>query len=142
MSSRFLIVDDSEAVRQSLRGVLQAEPNWEVCGEASDGLTAVEMFRALHPTIVILDFQLPGIDGLEAARRMSVVSPAVPIVMFTQHASPVLEEHAKEIGVRAVVSKTEAFPMVAIIKSLLGEGKSSQTGEESDVKDAGEPEML
>ena len=89
MRTRFLVVDDSELVRRSLRTVLQANPEWEICGEASDGETAVEMFKDLHPNIVILDFQMPGINGIETARRMSEIAPAVPIVLFTQHASPV-----------------------------------------------------
>ncbi|MGA8143166.1 MAG: response regulator transcription factor [Candidatus Acidiferrales bacterium] len=120
MRTRFLIVDDSELVRRSLRAVLQANPDWEVCGEAPDGVTAVEMFKDLHPNIVILDFQMPGINGIEAARRMAEIAPAVPIVLFTQHASADLERHAREVGIRSVVSKTNAFPMVGMIEALLG----------------------
>jgi len=120
MRTRFLIVDDSELVRRSLRTVLQANPDWEICGEASDGETAVELFKNLHPNIVILDFQMPGINGIEAARRMSEIAPAVPIVLFTQHASSDLERHAREAGIRSVVSKTNAFPMVGMIQALLG----------------------
>jgi DNA-binding NarL/FixJ family response regulator len=119
MRARFLIVDDSELVRRSLRTVLQVNPQWEVCGEAPDGVTAVEMFKDLHPSIVILDFQMPGINGLETARRMSLIAPDVPIVLFTQHATPDLEKHAREMGIRSVVSKTNAFPMVGMIEELL-----------------------
>jgi len=120
LRTRFLIVDDSELVRRSLRTVLQANPEWEICGEAADGLSAVEMFKELQPNIVILDFQMPGMNGIEAARRMSQIAPAIPIVLFTQHASPDLESHAREVGIRTVVSKTEAFPMVGMIQALLG----------------------
>jgi DNA-binding NarL/FixJ family response regulator len=121
MPSRILIVDDSELVRQGLRGVLQANPEWEVCGEAADGMSGVEMFKSLHPNIVIVDFQMPGINGLETARRMTAITPTIPIVMFTQHASAELELHAREAGIKSVVSKTEAFAMVEIIESLLAE---------------------
>ena len=124
MRTRFLVVDDSELVRRSLRTVLQANPEWEICGEAPDGETAVEMFKELHPNIVILDFQMPGINGIETARRMSEIAPAVPIVLFTQHASPSLEKHAREVGIRSVVSKTNAFPMVGMIQALLGPADS------------------
>ena len=120
--ARFLIVDDSDLVRRSLRTVLQANPEWEVCGEAPDGFTAVEMFKDLQPNIVILDFQMPGINGIETARRMSMIEPAVPIVLFTQHASADLERHAQEVGIRSVVSKMNAFPMVGMIEALLGNG--------------------
>jgi DNA-binding NarL/FixJ family response regulator len=121
MSARFLIVDDSELVRQGLRAVLQANPGWEVCGEAADGVAGVEMLKSVQPNIVILDFQMPGINGLETARRMTAIAPAVPIVMFTQHASAELEQHAREAGVRSVVSKTDAFAMIGIIEALLGQ---------------------
>ena len=120
MRTRFLIVDDSELVRRSLRTVLQANPEWEICGEAADGVSAVEMFKELRPNIVILDFQMPGINGIETARRMAEIAPAVPVVLFTQHASADLERHAHEVGIRSVVSKTNAFPMVGMIRALLG----------------------
>src|SRR3984885_6793566 len=120
MRTRFLIVDDSDLVRRSLRMVLQANPDWEICGEAADGVSAVEMFKELRPNIVILDFQMPGINGIETARRMAEIAPAVPVVLFTQHASADLERHAHEVGIRSVVSKTNAFPMVGMIQALLG----------------------
>jgi DNA-binding NarL/FixJ family response regulator len=125
MPTRFLIVDDSEPVRRGLRTFLRANPEWEVCGEASDGLTAVEKLRDLHPHVVILDFKMPGINGLETARRMLEIAPAVPIVMLTQHASASLEEHAQEVGIRSVVSKTDVFSMVGMIEELLGHGDSA-----------------
>ena len=120
MRTRFLIVDDSELVRRSLRTVLQANPEWEICGEAADGTSAVEMFKDLRPNVVILDFQMPGINGIETARRMAEIAPAIPILLFTQHASADLERHAHEVGIRSVVSKTNAFPMVGMIEGLLG----------------------
>jgi len=132
MHKRFLIVDDSEPIRQGLRTVLQANPEWEVCGEASDGLTAVEKLRDLHPHVVILDFKMPGINGLETARRMLEIAPTVPIVMLTQHASASLEEHARQVGIRSVVSKTDVFSMVGMIEELLGHGDFSPIAEEPD----------
>jgi DNA-binding NarL/FixJ family response regulator len=111
MRTRFLIVDDSDLVRQSLRTVLHANPEWEVSGEASNGADALEQFKDSRPNIVIVDFQMPGINGIETARRMMEIAPAVPIVLFTQHASPELEKLALQAGIRKVVSKTDAFPM-------------------------------
>jgi len=124
MRTRFLIVDDSDLVRQSLRTVLQANPEWEVCGEASNGSDAVEFFKELHPNLVIVDFQMPGMNGIDTARRMLEIAPVVPIIMFTQHASSELEKHALEAGIRSVVSKTDTFPMVGIIQALLGPSDS------------------
>jgi DNA-binding NarL/FixJ family response regulator len=118
-------VDDSELVRHGLRAVLQANPIWQVCGEAADGVTGVEMFKNLRPDVVVLDFQMPGINGLETARRMSAVNRAIPIVMFTQHASAELELHAREAGIRSLVSKTDAFAMIRNIETLLESNKSN-----------------
>jgi len=134
MRTRFLIVDDSELVRRSLRMVLQANPDWEICGEAADGVSAVEMFKELRPNIVILDFQMPGINGIETARRMAEIAPAIPVVLFTQHASADLERHALEVGIRSVVSKTNAFPMVGMIESLLESGDGNTTSDHSGSK--------
>jgi DNA-binding NarL/FixJ family response regulator len=129
MQTRFLIVDDSAIVRHGLCAVLRANPQWEICGEAADGSTAVELFRNLHPDVVILDFQMPGMNGLEAARRMSEIAPTVPIVMLTQHASTSLEEHAQRVGVRSVVPKTDVFSMVHMIEEFLCRGDSKATAE-------------
>src|SRR5215470_8484844 len=129
MHTRFLIVDDSELVRRSLRSVLQANPEWEIVGEAGDGAAAIEMFRELRPNVVILDFQMPGINGIETARRMAEIAPAIPVVLFTQHASADLERHAHEVGIRSVVSKTNAFPMVGMIEALLGSGDGKTNGD-------------
>jgi DNA-binding NarL/FixJ family response regulator len=139
MRTRFLIVDDSELVRRSLRTVLQANPEWEICGEAADGIAAVEMFKDLRPNIVILDFQMPGINGIETARRMAEIAPTVPIVLFTQHASADLERHALEVGIRSVVSKTNAFPMVGMIEALLGSHGSESEADKPEVSGNSEP---
>jgi len=134
MRTRFLIVDDSDLVRRSLRMVLQANPDWEICGEAADGVSAIEIFKELRPNIVILDFQMPGINGIETARRMAEIAPAIPVVLFTQHASADLERHALEVGIRSVVSKTNAFPMVGMIEALLESGDNNTTSDHSDSK--------
>lgn len=135
MRTKFLIVDDSELVRQGLRTVLQANPDWEIAGEAADGMTAVEVFKDVRPNVVIVDFQMPGINGIETARRLLEIAPAVPVVMFTQHASADLERHARDAGIRSVVSKTDAFPMVGIIEALLGSEDSSTNGAEEAGRD-------
>lgn len=125
MSTRFLIVDDNEIVRRGLRGILQTNPEWEVCGEAADGVAALELLEKSRPDMVILDFQMPGINGLETARRMLAISPNLPILLFTQHASPDLEKHSKDVGIRAMVSKTETLSMIEIIEAMINEKGSA-----------------
>lgn len=126
MPTRFLIVDDSELVRRAVRTVLRTKPGWEVCGEAPDGTAALAMFKELQPDIVLLDFQMPGMNGIDAAEQMAKIAPDVPVVLFTQHASPELERHALEVGVRSVVSKTNSFSMIGIIEKLLSERHSQR----------------
>jgi two-component system, NarL family, invasion response regulator UvrY len=119
MGVRLLVVDDSELVRKGLRRVLQSKPGWEVC-EASDGESAVEMFKAQSPDVVIMDLQMPGLNGIETSAKILAIEPAAKIVMFTQHASGALEQHAREMGVRSVVSKTDTFRMLGMIEELVG----------------------
>ena len=73
---RVLLVDDQELVRAGLRVILQSEPGIEVVGEAADGATAVALAKELHPDVVCMDVEMPGIDGIEAT-RMLVADPAL-----------------------------------------------------------------
>ncbi|HEY4781688.1 MAG TPA: response regulator, partial [Chthoniobacterales bacterium] len=78
---RILVVDDNPAVRRSLRGALEQQDDWRVCDEAGDGEEAVERFRKVRPDVIVLDFQMPEMYGLEAARIISRLSPETPILM-------------------------------------------------------------
>jgi two-component system invasion response regulator UvrY len=125
MPIRLLIVDDSEIVRKGLRNILRSKPDWEICGEASDGLGAVEMFKSLNPDLIIMDSQMPGVNGVDAAAKILQIDPIAKIVLFTQHASPALERHALEVGIQIVVSKTDTAKMVGKIAALIAP-KSSE----------------
>ncbi|MGA8761485.1 MAG: response regulator transcription factor, partial [Candidatus Sulfotelmatobacter sp.] len=67
---RIFIADDHEVVRKGLCALLQGEPGWEICGEASDGRAATEKIRELKPDVSILDIGMPGLNGLEATRQI------------------------------------------------------------------------
>ncbi len=105
MSTRILIVDDSIHVRRALRTCLQLNPGWEVCAEAEDGRAGVEAAQTENPDVVLLDYSMPGMSGLEAAREIATASPKIPVLLFTMYASPQLTALAEEAGVRAVISK-------------------------------------
>jgi two-component system, NarL family, response regulator NreC len=109
LSYSILIVDDSALIRHSLRSCLEQNPEWRVCGEAEDGKVAVEKVKELHPDIVILDLQMPVMDGLAAARQITVVAPQTAIVMFTMHSNGQLLKAARAAGIKDVVSKSEGI---------------------------------
>lgn len=80
---RVLLVDDHALFREGLAGILNAQPDFQVIGEASDGLEAIIKARELAPDLILMDIGMPGIDGLEATRRIKHELPAVTIVMLT-----------------------------------------------------------
>lgn len=107
MSRKILIVDDNTLVRGLLRTWVEGHEDWNVCGEAENGKIAVEKVEQLHPDIVLLDLQMPVMNGLEAARKISRVAPETAMVMLTMHQSAQLLADAHAAGIRDVVSKTD-----------------------------------
>ena len=107
MSHTILIVDDNALLRQILRTCLEHDPQWKVCGEAENGKQAVERVAELKPDVVLLDLQMPVMNGLEAARQIKTVAPNTVMLMFTMYSSPALLREAQSAGIRDVVSKTE-----------------------------------
>lgn len=79
---RVLIADDSDAARHALRNLIQGN-GWEVCGEAKNGLAAVEKTAALKPDLVILDFRMPHLNGLQAGQIIHAADPSIPLLLFT-----------------------------------------------------------
>lgn len=109
MAHSILIVDDNHLVRRLLRSWLEQHSEWTICGEAENGEMAVEKVQELRPDIVILDLQMPVMNGLEAARQIRLAVPRTVMVMFTVHESPQLLREARASGIREVVSKTEVL---------------------------------
>jgi DNA-binding NarL/FixJ family response regulator len=104
--TRILIADDSAHVRRALRACLELNSNWKVCGEAGDGRTAIDAVRDTKPDVVLLDYAMPGMNGLEAAREIASISPGTAMLLFTMYASPHLESMAQDVGIRATISKS------------------------------------
>ena len=107
MKHTVLIVDDNTVIRSSLRSWIEGNADFQVCGEAENGMVAVQKVEEMHPDIVILDLQMSVMDGLEAARKISHIAPDTAMVMFTMHPSKELLKVAQAVGVRDVVSKTD-----------------------------------
>jgi DNA-binding NarL/FixJ family response regulator len=106
---RILIVDDNDVVRKIVRGILEEEDGWEVCGEAANGREAIEKARQLTPDVIVLDLAMPVMDGLQAARELTQILPAVPLLMFTNFESTCLKQEALSAGISALVSKSESI---------------------------------
>ena len=120
MTIRILVADDSALVRKRLTALLETHAGWKVCGEAENGQEAVAMAAELKPHLIILDLSMPVLDGLRAAREISTIMPALPILMYTQHNYWEIELEAKKFGVRRVVSKGgDAAELFSAIETML-----------------------
>lgn len=118
--TRILVVDDSALMRRSLRTLLDAHDNWKVCDEASNGREALLKFSEDKFDVVVLDFQMPVMDGLEAARQITQRSPATPILMVTMHASsPQLVDAARKVGIRGVCAKSDVACVIEALAAVL-----------------------
>jgi len=84
---------------------LKMNTDWVVCGEAENGDAAIKLARSVKADVVLLDYAMPVMNGLEAARALSAFSPECAILMYTMFASPPLSELARAAGVRVVLSK-------------------------------------
>ena len=116
---RILIVDDSEFARAGLKVLLAGRSDCEICGEASDGKTAVMKAIDLNPDVIILDYSMPGMDGLHVAQEITKALPATLILIYTLFPSRELEREALKYGVRHVISKAEmSKALVAVIEEI------------------------
>lgn len=101
--ARILLVDDEALIRMGLRVMLQ-DLGYEIAGEAADGHDAVAKAAALAPDVVIMDIKMPGMDGLEATRRIMAAQP-VPIIVLTAYNQQTLVAEAADAGVLAYLMK-------------------------------------
>jgi DNA-binding NarL/FixJ family response regulator len=118
---RILVADDNPAIRRYLRGLLDQQSDWLVCGEASNGKEAVERFRQAKPDLIVLDFQMPEMNGLDAARLIVGLSPKTPILMVSIHLTKQLSEEARKVGIRGTCAKTDISSVVDAVGALLRE---------------------
>jgi DNA-binding NarL/FixJ family response regulator len=115
---RILVVDDSALMRRSLRTLLEGQHNWKVCDEASNGREALAKFNHEKFDVVVLDFQMPGMDGLEAAKQITRRS-ATPILMVTMHVSPQLAVEAQKVGIRGMCAKADIKCVIEGVAAVL-----------------------
>ncbi len=119
---RILIADDSDIMRHSLRRLLESQDHWQVCEEACNGREAVEKVQRNAPDILVLDFEMPVMNGLEAAREITRCWPGLPILMVSVHMSDQLANEAKKVGVRGACAKSDIGCVVEAVETLLQNG--------------------
>jgi len=106
MASSVLIVDDSPLVRQSLVRLF-ADGGFEVCGEAESGPAALEKAQNLNPSLIVMDLSMPGMNGIETARRLRQILPTVEIILLSDYGGMFPEQETRAVGIAAIVSKVE-----------------------------------
>lgn len=105
---RMLLVDDHEAMRAMLRRFIQQHPQLVIPAEAGDGLEALEASERLHPDMVVIDLEMPRLDGLTLTRQIRQRFPAVQAILLTVHESTQYREEGRRAGAVAFVPKASA----------------------------------
>jgi DNA-binding NarL/FixJ family response regulator len=122
MATRVLIVDDQEPFRLAARAVVEATDGFEVVGEVETGEASVEAARELSPDLVLMDVNLPGIDGLEATRQILDGADTVVVLLLSTYEADEYGPRAAEVGAAAYIPKSEFEP------DRLAEAWSQATG--------------
>ncbi|HYH28307.1 MAG TPA: response regulator transcription factor [Actinomycetota bacterium] len=104
MSARVMVVDDTEHVRRMLVDILRLH-GFDIAGECANGVDAVAEVEALAPDVVVMDYKMPGMDGVEATRRVRERIPEQPVILYSAYIDHELEMAAKDAGVAACVRK-------------------------------------
>ena len=118
--TRILIADQHEIVREGLRTVIEAQPNWEVVAEAADGREAMLTAIETKPDIAVLDIYLPLLDGIEVTRQLRAQLPKTEILILTMHNSETLIREAVRAGARGYIFKSDTNgALTAAIQSLM-----------------------
>lgn len=120
---RVLIVDDHAVIRRGVQGILNAYPEWELCGEAKNGEEGVRLAGELRPEVVIMDVSMPGLNGLQATRIIHDVMPETKVLLLTLHSSGEFVRSAFNAGARGYVLKSDAEnELLRALNIVVGEG--------------------
>lgn len=106
MAKTILVADDSPTILKALCRILEDEEDYDLCAEATNGQEAIELALKHRPELIILDFSMPVMNGMDAARELRKLMPHVPIILFTQHADFGNAIPRKDLKVNRIVSKT------------------------------------
>lgn len=120
---RILLADDHEMVRKGLRVTIEAQRGWEVCGEARTGREAVTMARELRPDVVVMDFAMPELNGMDATRQILAANPSAEVLILTMHDSEKLVHEMLSAGAHGYILKTDAGEFLVAALQALSEHK-------------------
>jgi PAS domain S-box-containing protein len=121
---RILIADDHEMMRRGLRGLIESHQEWAVCGEAVEGDEAVRKSAELNPDLVIMDINMPGLSGIDAALKIRKENAATRILFFTVHDSDQVLQEIMDVGAQGYVAKSRAGQDLAEAVRLVLNGKT------------------
>jgi DNA-binding NarL/FixJ family response regulator len=131
---RVLIVDDHAFIRRGVQSILQAFPEWELCGEADNGRDAVRLVDELNPDVIVMDVTMPGMNGIEATRVIRRAHPDVKIVLLTLHESAEILRNGFRAGARGYLLKADAEQeLVKALRVVTGKGSYISSRIENDV---------
>ena len=120
MPTRILIADDDSTIRLLLRRLLEKQPDWQVCGDASNGAEAIEKVEQLEPDVVVIDLGMPIMTGLQAAPEIAKTHPRLPMLLISvQEVSKQLAWEARNAGYRGAVTKSSGTEVLKGIEALL-----------------------
>ena len=112
MVKSVLIADDQKMIRQALCSLFSSQEDFNVCGDAENGLEAIEMAQVLRPDLILLGLSMPMMNGIEAACELKRLMPMVPIIVFSEYSDVFSEREARSRGISGIVSKTEQLSVL------------------------------
>jgi two-component system invasion response regulator UvrY len=107
-----LVVDDQPPFRTAAKSVVRVTPGFEVVGEAETGEEALELVEQLHPRLILMDINMPGINGIETTRRIIEAHPEIKVILLSTYVADDLPADARTCGASAYVNKEEFGPQV------------------------------
>ncbi|HEU0002780.1 MAG TPA: response regulator transcription factor [Ktedonobacteraceae bacterium] len=125
---RLVLVDDQAGIRQGLRMLLTLEPDITVVAEASTGREAVTLVQGLSPDVVLMDIEMPEMDGIAAAAMIHVGSPQSAVVMLSIHNDVSTRARAQAAGATAFVNKNGAIEALVATIRQVAEQRKTETG--------------
>jgi DNA-binding NarL/FixJ family response regulator len=161
MTIRVLLVDDQPVVRSGLRMILEADEDIEIVGEAADGAGGIELIAAVDPDVVLMDIQMPTLDGIEATRRLTAMGSRSRVLVLTTYGLDEYVFDALQAGAAGFLLKTdlpqtivEGVRTVAagealltpgvtrrIIETFVAEGSTNSRGSTGSTRSAEPPEL-